>query len=66
MRNELPACKIVCKQENVWDLETESLIVVLLVQLHFQLELGVLEEEKQVQREHANRCLSYRSVFFSP
>lgn len=50
----------------MWDLETESLIMVLLVQLHFQLELGVLEEEKQVQREHANRCLSYRSVFFSP
>lgn len=66
MRNVLPACKMICKQENLWYLETELLIVVLFVQFHFQLELGVLRGEKQVRREHANRCPTYKSVFFSP
>lgn len=27
---------------------------------------GVVRGEKQVQREHADRCLSDKSVFFSP
>lgn len=42
MRNALPACKMICKQENLWYLEIELLIVVLFVQFHFQLELRVL------------------------
>lgn len=33
---------MICKQENLWYLEIELLIVVLFVQFHFQLELRVL------------------------
>lgn len=41
-RNALPACRMICKQENLWYLGIELLIVVLFVLFHFQLELGVL------------------------
>lgn len=41
-RNALLACKIICKQEKLWYLGIELLIVVLFVLFHFQLELGVL------------------------
>lgn len=41
-RNVLPACKMICKQENLWYLGIEFLIGVLFVLFHFQLELGLL------------------------
>lgn len=41
-RNVLPACKMICKQENLWYLGIEFVIVVLFVLFHFQLELGLL------------------------
>lgn len=40
----------------MWRLEIKLLFVLLFARFHFQPKLGVLRGEKQVQREHANRC----------
>lgn len=40
----------------MWRLEIRLLFALLFARFHFQPKLGVLRGEKQVQREHANRC----------
>lgn len=58
----LPACKIICKQGDAGLLETKSLMA-FVAWFQCPLKLGVLQGEKRVQREGADRCPSDRSGF---